>query len=128
MILLAGIAWSAVGIALIMVAIGWLHDIHRSRLIAIGIGIVAGVAVHRFGFSRLAAINLGRIRGQSPGKDRVCVFAFQNWKSYLMIAVMMTMGYALRHSPVPKIYLVPIYLAIGLALIFSSFSYYQAIR
>jgi hypothetical protein len=128
LILLAGIVWSAVGVALVMVAIGWLYNIHRSQLISIGAGIVAGVAIHRFGFSRLAAINLSRIRAQSPGKDKVCLFAFQNWRSYLMIAIMMIMGYALRHSPVPKIYLVPIYMAIGLALVFSSFSYYQAIR
>ncbi|OGC96156.1 MAG: hypothetical protein A2W25_07060 [candidate division Zixibacteria bacterium RBG_16_53_22] len=128
LILLAGTVWSAVGVALVIVAMGWILTIRQSRVIPVGVGIAAGVAIHRFGFSRLAAVNLGRIRAQSPGKEKVCLFAFQNWRSYLMIVVMMTMGYALRHSPVPKIYLSPIYLAIGLALLFSSFRYYQAIH
>lgn len=128
LILLAGIVWSLVGVALVLTASGWFYAIRPIPVIAIGSGIVAGAAIHRFGFSRLAAINLSRIRRQSPGKEKVCLFAFQNWKSYIMIAIMMIVGYALRHAPVPRIYLIPIYMGIGLALIFSSLLYYQAIR
>jgi hypothetical protein len=128
LVLLAGIVWSGVGAALVIMALVWLYAIPQNPLIPVGIGIVAGAAIHGFGFSRLAMVNLERIRSQSPGKEKVCIFAFQNWRSYIMIAVMMAMGYGLRHSPVPKVYLISIYMAIGLALILSSFRYYRAIR
>ena len=52
-----------------------------------------------------------------------CLFAFIPWKSYLIIAVMMTMGIVLRHSSIPKQYLAVLYIGIGLALVLSSVRY-----
>jgi ABC-type nickel/cobalt efflux system permease component RcnA len=46
-----------------------------------------------------------------------------SWKSYILVAVMMTMGIALRHSSIPKQFLSVLYLAIGLALMLSSLRY-----
>jgi hypothetical protein len=54
----------------------------------------------------------------------VCFFAFQAWKSYLVIAFMVMFGFILRHSMIPKYYLSVPYTAIGGALILSSFHYY----
>jgi len=41
---------------------------------------------------------------------------------------MMSLGYGLRHSGIPKTYLAPIYIAIGLALTLSSLLYYNRLR
>jgi hypothetical protein len=89
------------------------------------IAVAAGITIYLFGFSKLAAVNLSRIYEQAPGKEKVCVFAFQNTRSYIIIVIMMGMGYGLRHSSIPKTYLAPLYLAIGLALLLSSLKYYR---
>lgn len=88
-------------------------------------GVIGGVLVYRHGFSRLARTNLRRIFEQAPGKDKVCLFAFQSARSYVVIIVMMALGYTLRHLPVPRIQLTPIYLTIGLGLFLSSLIYYR---
>jgi hypothetical protein len=88
----------------------------------------AGYAIYRFGFSHIAHRNLVRIYAQAPQKDKVCVFAFQNIRSYFLVVIMMALGYGLRHSGIPKTYLAPIYIAIGLALALSSLLYYNRLR
>jgi len=55
--------------------------------------------------------------------EKKCLFAFIPWKSYLIIAAMITMGAVLRHSDIPKQYLAILYIGIGLALILSSVRY-----
>jgi hypothetical protein len=127
LVLLAGIFWSGVGVALLAVATNWLLSVHEFVLVSLGVGTIAGLAVYRFGFSRLARTNLTRIFNQAPGKDRVCLFAFQNTRSYIIMVTMMGLGYTLRHLPVPRLFLAPVYLAIGLGLLLSSLVYYRHI-
>ena len=124
LVLLAGLVWSAVGIVLIGMAGYWALLDTDQAAIPLAIGILVGAAVYHFGFSRLAGINLDRIYAQAPGKDKVCVFAFQNTRSYIIVVIMMALGYTLRHLPVQRTYLVPIYLAIGLGLFLASLRYY----
>ena len=128
LVLLAGLIWSAVGIALSIVAGIWLASSHGGIAIALGVGIIGGAIVYRFGFSRLVRMNLERIFSQAPGKEKVCLFAFQNTRSYIILVVMMALGYTLRHLPIPRIYLAPVYLTIGLALFLSSLGYYASLR
>lgn len=125
LVLLAGIVWSAVGIGLMVVAMYWILPFRTVELPWIIAGIVAGVIIFRFGFSRLVKINITRIFAQAPGKDRVCLFAFQNTRSYAIVIVMMAMGYTLRHLPISRMYIMPIYAAIGLAMLLSSLIYYR---
>jgi hypothetical protein len=120
LVLMAGIVWSAVGLVLIAMAAVWLHAYHGNlRLPVVLVAIVGGVLIYRFGFSKLARMNIDRIYSQAPSKKRVCVFAFQNARSYVMVIIMMSMGYGLRHSPLPKI---------DLALVLSSLHYYNHLR
>ncbi len=121
----AGVVWSAVGVVLILVAILWLISSHENLIIPVVLGVTSGAIVYRYGFVKLAKKNLVRIYSQAPAKDKVCMFAFQNVRSYIIAAFMMLMGYGLRHLPIPRIYLVPVYFAIGLALLLSSFEYYH---
>jgi hypothetical protein len=58
-------------------------------------------------------------------KNKVCIFAFQAWKSYLIIVIMVGMGIALRHSPLPKPYLSVIYIGFGGAMILSGLRYFR---
>jgi len=128
LVLVAGIVWSLVGLTLVSVAVVWLFSSPRCAVILLLGGAVAGYVIYRLGFSHLARKNLVRIYTQAPQKDKVCVFAFQNIRSYFLVVIMMGLGYGLRHSGIPKTYLAPVYLAIGLGLLLSSLLYYNRLR
>ncbi|MFN2146236.1 MAG: hypothetical protein ACK2T7_12855 [Anaerolineales bacterium] len=123
LVLLSGLMWSGVGILLISLAAGWLLPLTGWQpFFLAGLGLAAALVIFRFGFLRLAQKNVHRI-DRYP--DKVCLFAFQEWKSYLIVVVMMTMGITLRHSSFPKSYLAVLYAGIGGGLFFSSLHYYQ---
>jgi hypothetical protein len=118
----AGFTWSAVGILLCRLAYGWLDTLgSRTALLSGTVGVIgAGVAYH-FIFSAIAFKNIGRL---ALFPDKACFFAFQAWKSYLIIVFMVALGATLRHSTVPRQYLAALYLTIGGALLLSSLHYY----
>jgi hypothetical protein len=122
--LTAGVVWTAVGLALCIVAVHWLVIAHRHWVVALATGIIIGAFVYRFGFLRLVQKNIARIIEQAPGRNKVCLFSFQSWRSYGIIIIMMGMGYGLRHLAISRIYLVPIYMAIGIGLFLASLHYY----
>jgi len=125
LIALAGLMWSAVGIMLCRLAYGWLSAIPWRRALPLGLlGIVSALIVYRFGFSKIARKNIDRLCLLT---DKSCIFAFQAWKSYLIIIFMVMLGMLLRYSPLPKPLLAVIYTTIGGALFCSSFPYYRRI-
>jgi len=122
---LSGVMWFGVGIMLISFAIHWLITFGKGlAYLFAAIGFLAALIIHHFGFLKLADKNLGRI---SYLNDRPCVFSFMSWKSYLIVAIMVTMGITLRHSSIPKQYLSMLYIGIGLALLLSSIRYFRAL-
>jgi len=119
----AGLMWSGVGVWLCIQAGLWLAPVAALRAALLGAaGIVGSVLVHWFGFSRLARRNLDRL-ARLPEKP--CFFAFQAWRSYILIAVMICLGIVLRHSGLPKPWLAVVYATIGGALFLSSFQYHR---
>lgn len=121
LILLAGFAWVGVGMMLLIKVYGWLQtEQFYPTLICMVIGTGLALVIHHFGFLKIVDKNLDRIY---PMSGKRCLFSFIPWKSYLMIALMITMGMLLRLSPIPKIYLSVVYIAIGLSLVFSSMRY-----
>jgi hypothetical protein len=121
--LLAGLVWTGVGGMLVALATGW---IARSSLLvgvcASALGAGTAVFAWRALFSRIARRNIDRIRAK---EGWACVFSFQAWRSYLLVAFMVALGVTLRHSAVPRAILAYVYLAIGGALILSSLAYYR---
>jgi len=122
LIVLSGMIWSIVGIILCRLAVQWLAQTTRQHAIWLGVaGFVLALVVHHFLFLRLLYKNIDRILSK---EGRVCVFAFQPWKSYLIVIIMIGMGIMLRHSALPKPYLAVIYIGFGGAMILSSLVYY----
>jgi hypothetical protein len=121
----SGLMWSAVGIMMCATGFGWL--MREGLLAALGLA-VAGLGVAIMSACRLfggmAKKNIQRLR-RLP--QRGCLFAFQAWKSYLIIALMVALGVALRYASVPAKILSVIYTGIGGALLLSSFHYYRHI-
>ena len=124
----AGIVWLTVGAILALVAVMWLSAGNQAYYILAGGALIAGLIISRFGFSRILKKNVERIRSLSPHKSKICIFAFQAVQSYLLIFVMMALGYALRQLPLPHAYLAAIYFAMGTALVRSSLDYIKASR
>lgn len=121
----SGLMWSAVGMMMCASGFGWLA--HQRGLSALGLGTaglgVAIVSTWRW-FGGMARKNIRRLR-RLP--ERGCLFAFQAWKSYLIIVFMMVLGAALRRLSVPETILSVLYTGIGGALLLSSFHYYRHI-
>lgn len=128
LVLLAGILWSAVGLVLMAVSIKWSMSAPGEIIYFIIPGLLVGILVYRFGFLKLVITNLERIFSQAPGKEKVCIFAFQDTRSYIIMMIMMLMGYTLRHAPISRVFLVPIYLTVGLGLLLSSLHYYHRLK
>jgi len=121
LILLSGLMWIGVGIMLLSLALHWLAAKGGMGAVALGtVGFLCSLVIHRYGFLKVVDKNLGRIL---PMQGKRCLFAFQSWKSYLIIGVMIGMGIGLRHSPIPKPYLAVLYIGIGMALFLSSLRY-----
>jgi hypothetical protein len=124
LLVISGLMWSGVGIFLNILAFGWLNSLNNTQIIlSILIGIMIGLVIARFGFGNIAKKNVNRILAYPK---QACLFAFQEWKSYILIAVMMSSGILLRTTElIPKFILTPMYIGIGTALFLASFKYYR---
>ena len=124
LLVIAGLLWSGIGITLCSIAYSWLSvQPLVTEVVPAVVGIGLAIAAYRLGFSKIAAKNTRRILAYA---NRVCVFAVQEWKGYLIIAFMMTLGIVLRNSAIPKPYLAVVYITIGGALFISSAHYYYS--
>jgi hypothetical protein len=124
LIIISGLMWSSVGIFLNTLAFNWLKSFNNIQLFeTILMGLLAGWVLAYFGFGKIANKNIHRILAYPK---EVCVFAFQEWKSYILIMVMMSMGIFLRTTGlIPQFMLAPMYIGIGTALFLASFKYYR---
>lgn len=120
----AGLVWLGAGLLLISFATRWFALIPLcTSLWLILAGLVLAVGIYFFGFSRLAKKNIYRIR--KIVSEKICLFAFQEWTSYPLVAFMMSLGIFLRiYSPIPKPLLAAMYLGIGGALSSASLHYF----
>src|SRR5664280_3348083 len=121
LVLLPGIMWCGVGVMLISFSVSWLSpypgNVEFFYFLA---GFLAAMPIHHFGFLRIADKNLKRLL---PLTEKKCLFSFMTWKSYIIVMIMVSMGIALRHSSIPKMYLSILYNGIGLALFLSGIRY-----
>lgn len=124
LIIISGLMWSGVGVFLNILAISWLKSFNNMQIfISVIIGLLAGLIIARFGFGNIANKNVNRILAYPK---HACIFAFQEWKSYILIVIMMSMGIFLRTTGiVPKYILAPMYIGMGTALFLASFKYYR---
>jgi len=125
LIFLSFFVWIVVGTVLLILASSWLWTFPgNSSFLFAGVGVGAALVIHHFGFLKIVDKNLGRIL---PMEGKQCAFAFMTWKSYINVAVMVTMGALLRHSSIPKTYLSILYIGIGLSLVLSSIRYLKVL-
>jgi hypothetical protein len=121
--LLAGLMWSGVGLMLFFIARRWLTEVELpTEVLLLIAGLLLAAAIYFWGFSKLASKNIHRIEAL-PQKP--CLFAFQAWTSYPLVAVMIAMGIYLRvYSSFPHALLAITYIGLGGGLFGSSLHYY----
>lgn len=118
---LAGVLWAFAGAMLCFRGFIWIENLQF--LVAFGVeaaGISLAAVGYMYLFSRVVGKNIARI-GALP--ERACVFAFTAWRGYLIIAVMMTAGIALRTSTIPHFYLALPYTSMGVMLLTGSVAF-----
>lgn len=122
--LISGIMWTGVGFFLLSLAVGWIFTPAESASWKYWVpGCLLALAIYQFGFSKLAVKNGNRI--ETIPDERPCIFAFQEWKNYLIIIFMIGLGISLRKfTPIPKPLLGITYLGIGGGIGLSSSVYY----
>ena len=126
LIAIAGLVWAAAGIMLGRLAWTWLQAMPVMQAAGLAAaGCVLAFVFHRVLLFRLARRNMARIDNYA---DRGCVFAFQAWRSYLVILLMIALGSFLRHTALPREILSLLYTAMGGALLLSSFGYFRFYR
>ena len=123
--MVAGLIWSYAGVILLRLAFDWLSRVNLSVEIILAFGgFLLSLLIFSYGFSKVADKNIQRI--EEYASNRVCIFAFQEWTSYPLVAFMISLGIVLRkYSPIPKPLLAIAYIGIGGSLFLASFRYYR---
>jgi len=125
-IVTAGIVWLAAGLFMIANGFTKLTEAETIPFFPIALGLFLGLLKRRFVLGRMAAANIARIRNLAPHKEKICLFAFQAFQSYVVVIVMVALGIWLRNSAIPNEWRAAILLAIGTALALSSSAYFSA--
>ena len=124
LLLIAGLAWTIAGGMLISRAMLALWMIHHYLWTEILIGIVFGIVFYLFLFARISKKHITRITLITI--DNPCFFSFFNFRSYLMMAVMITTGIMLRKLDIiNREILYTFYLTMGVPLLVSAFRFFS---
>jgi hypothetical protein len=120
---LAGVLWTAAGVALCARGEIWLEVFPLGTEIGVELlSLGLAVAGYFLFFAKIVQKNIDRIGGLP---ERACLFAFTAWRGYIMIALMMTLGITLRHAVIRKYYLSIPYTVMGGILLIGSLRFYR---
>lgn len=119
----AGLLWGLVGVMLCWKGYQRVETIPSTYMILIELwGWAMAAGAYKLIFSKIAEKNIRRLEKLPP---KQCFFAFQPWKSYFIILIMVFLGLTLRRIPLPGYVMAVMYTTIGGALFLSSFLYYR---
>jgi hypothetical protein len=115
LMLIAGLVWCVAGAIVCMVGLPLELRLAPEHLILVPLAVVIFAAFYVFVFSRLVRRHTGRIRARQ--EDRLPIWSFFNASSWVVMAVMMGGGMALRLSHlVPDWMIAFFYSGLGVAL------------
>lgn len=125
LVLITGVLWTLVGLMLIKRALSWFPEFTLSQLIlTLTAGLILAFVKTRLIFIKATHENIHRIMNMNF--DKVSVFAFHSLKFYILILLMIGFGTLLRNLEfIPKYAIFPVYLGVGVAMIYGSILYYK---
>jgi hypothetical protein len=123
-LLLAAATWTVVGLALLTVGACWsLQSETGLHPILFAAAVAAGLVKAAFVLRRAASRVITRIRSRG---DHRCIGGFFSWRTWILVAIMITAGAVLRHSPLSHWLIGLVYVAIGTALVAASWLPWRA--
>jgi hypothetical protein len=123
LLFVAALVWTFAGGMLFFRGFPVLVDYPHLLWLKIVISIIFGLIFYAVLFDRISSKHTQRILKMEIG--RPCLFSFFNFKSYLMMALMITMGVTLRKTGiVPLQYLSAFYVTMGVPLSLSAIRFY----
>ena len=125
LLLIAGCAWSIAGGILIYRSLSYLISVNHHLAIEIGTGIVFGSLFYLLLFARISKKHITRINLIEI--DNPCFFSFFNFRSYLLMAIMISGGIMLRLSGLinPEI-IYTFFLCMGIPLLVSAWRFFYS--
>jgi hypothetical protein len=123
LLFVAALMWTFAGSMLFMRGFGMLLLFRRLLWLKILISIIAGLIFYFLLFSKISFKHTQRIIRMNVEKP--CIFSFFNFRSYVMMVLMIGMGITLRSTGiVPLEYLSVLYVTMGVPLTISAFRFY----
>jgi hypothetical protein len=125
LLLIAALVWTFAGAMLLFRGYSFLMEYPHHLILKLVGCAIGGLLFFKLMFLRITYKHVLRIKNLPI--DYPCMFSFFNWKSYLMMTVMITSGITLRKTGVisPE-YLSLIYVTMGIPLLMSSFRFYYS--
>ena len=125
LLLIAGCAWSIAGGILIFRSLVHLIGVNSHLVLEIGIGIIFGSLFYLILFTRISKKHITRI--QLITIDNPCFFSFFNFRSYLLMGIMISGGITLRLSGLinPDI-IYTFFLCMGIPLLVSAWRFFYS--
>jgi hypothetical protein len=96
LLIAAGFVWGGAGLLLLVRGYLFLPEAAGARVLPGILALIAGTLFFWFVFRTLTARNIARIRGLTIA--RPCLFSFQTWRSYIIMAIMITTGITVRSA------------------------------
>lgn len=123
LLLVAAVVWTFAGGMLLLRGFTALRFNSALILEEESVSMVLGVVFYIFMFSRISLKHIVRI--QNNPLERPCLFSFFNWRSYILMSTMISLGVTLRLTGVvPLQYLSLFYICMGTPLFLSSMRFY----
>jgi len=119
----AALVWTFAGGMLLYKGISLLSNIKDFLLLKIIISSIGGILFYWLLFSKISLKHTNRIINLNI--DKPCLFSFFDFKSYILMTIMITSGILLRKSEIlsPE-YLAILYITMGIPLFLSSLRFY----
>lgn len=121
----AGCVWCFAGSMLIARALITLIELDHLLSVELISGVIIGICFYVFLFTKISKKHITRI--SLIKADFPCFFSFFNFRSYILMVVMISAGITLRKlNVIDPEYLYTFYLAMGIPLLFSGFRFFIA--
>jgi hypothetical protein len=123
LLFIAAFVWTFAGVMLLYKGYSFMDNIGNSLWIMLVPSIAGGLLFYILVFSRISLKHVTRILSLRDEKNSI--FAFFSAKSYILMAIMISVGIALRITGmVSSGYLTVMYIVMGVPLLLSSFRFY----
>jgi hypothetical protein len=125
LLLIAGCAWSIAGGILIFRSLFYLIGVNHLLFMETGIGVLFGGLFYILLFARISKKHITRINLIKI--DNPCFFSFFNFRSYLLMAIMISGGITLRLSGLVNSEIIyTFFLCMGIPLLVSAWRFFYS--